>query len=504
MKAIILARVSTDEQKEAGNSLPAQVARIESYCKRKEFKVIETFSFDESAYKDRRDEFDRIIACIDSQKEKVAVCFDKVDRFSRNVFDKRVSTLYELAMKDRIELHFVSDNLAITSEISATEKFHFGINLGLAKYYSDAISDNVKRAYEKMRKEGVWTSKPPLGYVRVSDEKGNKDIIADPERAHLVIKIFELYSTGNYSLETLREESEKMGLKSVSGLKLPRSGIENMIKNPFYYGMAKAGKHPQYPHKYECLITKDLFDKCQDVREGKRTNRPKFVGQDYIFKGLLRCENCGCLMTPEVHKKPSGLVFVYYSCTNAKGICKREYVSEKALLEPVYALLERFAKIKEADQEFLVNELRKTTEAEAVYHQNQISRIRAEQDRINQRKENLVDAFIDKSITRDVYDKKLQEFHDKLQMLGLEFEEHNKADFDYKTTIGIVFSVARRAKEIFVGSETNEKRAFLNYLLQNPTVNQKNLVFTVRSPFNLVLELSSSPLRGGYRESNPN
>lgn len=89
-------------------------------------------------------------------------------------------------------------------------------------------------------------------------------------------------------------------------------------------------------------------------------------------------------------------------------------------------------------------------------------------------------------------------------MLGLEFEEHNKADFDYKTTIGAVFSVARRAKEIFDSSETNEKRAFLNYLLQNPTVEQKNLVFTVRSPFNLVLELTSSPLRGDYRESNPN
>ena len=32
MKAVIIARVSTEEQKEAGNSLPAQVARLESYC----------------------------------------------------------------------------------------------------------------------------------------------------------------------------------------------------------------------------------------------------------------------------------------------------------------------------------------------------------------------------------------------------------------------------------------------------------------------------------------
>ena len=32
MKAIIIARVSTEEQKEAGNSLPAQITRLKSYC----------------------------------------------------------------------------------------------------------------------------------------------------------------------------------------------------------------------------------------------------------------------------------------------------------------------------------------------------------------------------------------------------------------------------------------------------------------------------------------
>ncbi|MEQ1500421.1 MAG: recombinase family protein, partial [Parcubacteria group bacterium] len=61
MKALILARVSTEEQKEAGNSLPAQVDRLKSYCTKKGFEVIQSFSFDESAYKIKRDEFDKIL-----------------------------------------------------------------------------------------------------------------------------------------------------------------------------------------------------------------------------------------------------------------------------------------------------------------------------------------------------------------------------------------------------------------------------------------------------------
>ncbi len=55
--------------------------------------MLKEFSFDESAYKTKRDDFDKILDYVIEQKEKVAVCFDKVDRLSRNIFDKRVSTL---------------------------------------------------------------------------------------------------------------------------------------------------------------------------------------------------------------------------------------------------------------------------------------------------------------------------------------------------------------------------------------------------------------------------
>jgi len=164
MKAIIIARVSTEEQRDAGNSLPAQVVRLERYCQIKSFDILQVCSFDESAYTNDRSEFDRIIDLILNQTEKVVVCCDKVDRLSRNVFDKRISTLYERALCDKIELHFVSDGQIVNSRISAVEKFQFSMSLGLAKYYSDAISDNIKRAIEQKIRKGEWLSKAPFGY----------------------------------------------------------------------------------------------------------------------------------------------------------------------------------------------------------------------------------------------------------------------------------------------------------------------------------------------------
>ena len=72
--------------------------------------------------------------------------------------------------------------------------------------------------------------------------------------------------------------------------------------------------------------------------------------------------------------------------------------------------------------------------------------------------------------------------------------EHTKADHDYQTTVATVISVARRAKEIFENSsEISEKRAFLSNILQNPTLKEKKLYFTIASPFDLVLKLADQP-----------
>lgn len=64
----MLRRGTAEEQREAGNSLPAQVARIEKYCQNKGHEIIQVYSFDESAYTNDREEFDRIIDIVVNQQ----------------------------------------------------------------------------------------------------------------------------------------------------------------------------------------------------------------------------------------------------------------------------------------------------------------------------------------------------------------------------------------------------------------------------------------------------
>ncbi len=503
MKAYILARVSTEEQKEAGNSLPAQQRRMREYIDRTDrLKLDKEYIFDESAYKEHRKEFQKVVEDMLAQKEVVALCCDKVDRLTRD-FLVGLPILEKLRREGKIELHFPSDNLVLNQNSPATDLFHFNIAVSLAQYYSNAISDNTKRANEQKRKRGDWTGRVRLGYKNIQEVDADgkiikKDIVVDPDRAHLIQKLFELYSTGNYSITTAWHEITRLGLKSEDGKPLARSNIAQILHDPFFYGLAKSQKYGLYPHRYPPLITRELFEKCQDVLLGRRRVSSKPLSDTFIFKGLLHCPKCGCLMTPEIKKGK----FIYYSCTNAKGICKREYVPEKTLLEPVFAVLNAFAKIPQEVQDRLCTELRAVNEGEAEFHNREVARLRNEYDKAQRKVEALLDLRLEQSITKDEYDKKLQDLKDKQFRLNVELDEYTKADLEYHISVGTVLNLSRRIAEIFESSETQEKRAILNFILQNPTVNGKKLEFSLRKPFDTVLELANCPI--GLRDLDSN
>lgn len=96
---------------------------------------------------------------------------------------------------------------------------------------------------------------------------------------------------------------------------------------------------------------------------------------------------------------------------------------------------------------------------------------------------------MDKSrrITKDMYDEKLKSLKEEQFDVVIQIEDHTKADESWFLTASRVLDVAQRAVQIFDGcSEPNEKRQFLNFLLQNCRLSGKNLVFDLRKPFDSI------------------
>jgi len=483
MKVIILARVSSEEQ-----DSNAQLIRLKKYCESKSnFESPEIFDFDESGYKDNRVKFAGVLDRLKKSNGRIALCCDKIDRLTRN-FNEELVQLERLRASGRLEMHFPSDGIVIDENSPASDLFRFGIGVIAAKYYSDSISDNVKRKFEEKISKGEILTKAVYGYrnIRIDDKHGSVKI--EPYEAEIVKKVFEWYDSKSYSLNEIR-----LKLKKDYSLDYHRSKVERILKEKFYYGIASYRKGKlEYAHSYPTIISKDIFDRCQDILQGraKSKGKMKFIGKPALYRGLLRCANCGRAISPEQHRGK-----FYYSCTDYDKVCKKKYISEDKI---TIQLAQAFKSIQVPKEglDFVVENLRKVHSDKKFINEKTIDNLNNEFKNLDGRKSKMYDDYLDKSITRDFYESKWKEYNSRQDEITDQLSKLTKSDESYYITMGYVFQLAQSALDLFVGSEMEERRQIINLVFQNASMNGDKLVYTMAEPFNLLQNLDESTIWG--------
>ena len=491
-KAIILARVSTEEQ----DSNEAQSERLKKFAADKGFDKPKIYEIEESSSKADRKKFQAILDTIEKSKDTVHLFVDTIDRLQRSF--KESVILDDMRKAGKVEIYFFRENLHLHKESNSSDLIRWDMGVMFARSYVLQLSDNVKRKFEQMLRTGKWIGQPRLGYQTIEDNNGDRHFVLDPKVAPLVRRAFELYASGKYSVKTLREQLTKDGLRTRNGKKIAPSAVNRLLRDPFYHGiMVSKGK--EYEHRYDCIVSKDLFNKCQKVLDSYRKLPFKKQAKPFVFKGLLRCKRCGCAISPELKKGK----YVYYSCTNYKGMCKRVFVPEPELLEPVYEMLESL-QLPQNKIDYIVAGLRKSNEAKTTYHDQAIKALDSEYMKVQKMLDNLLEMKLQDadSITPDEYAKKQKELKERQHELNIQKESHTKADEDYHITASMLLDLAKRAKSIFKSSEVAEKQQILKYLLQNSTLNGRKLEFTMRSPFNLIADAKHQPIGLRRQDSN--
>ncbi len=493
MKALLLARVSSKEQEE-GQSIPAQIRRHTEYAQKKGFDVEQVFQITESSTRETRKEFEKILTIIRKSRHPYALIADTIDRVQRSF--KESFILNELRMEGKVEIHFYRENLIINQKSNSSDILRWDMGVMFAKSYVLQMSDNIKRSKEEALKKGIWVGLAPFGYLHTTDDKGAKTIIPDPNLKYLIGHMFEQYASGNTSLLALAEKMHAMGMRTKSGRKVAKSQVEAMLKNPFYSGVMNT-KNGLFPHHYEPLISQQLFQRVQDVFAGFNKKPFKAATTAYILKGLITCDKCGCVASPEIKKGK----YIYYSCTNAKNNCSREYVREEVLLVTIQSY---FGKIQLPDStiEEITNYLRSIHDSEQIYHKEQLKTVRQEQDRIQKRISQMYDDKLDGLIDEGLFRQKLEDYKKRQSELRDQLARHETADLQFHVIANQVMQLAKRAWEIFESSEVEEKRQLLNFVFQNLKLDGKNLLVTLREPFHLFIQVKDSPGRWGRLDSN--
>lgn len=493
--AVILARVSSKEQ-EDGHSLEAQLANLESYAQRKDLNVIQVFRIIESSTKGNRPEFERMLDFFRKQKQRTALIVDCVDRLQRSfshypVFDA-------LMRDDLLEIHFVREGNVLDRDATSSQKLMWNMGVVMAQSYTDQLSDNVKRSIKQKIKKGQWIAKAPMGYLNTTDTKtGQNTVVMDKERAFLIKRLFTDYATGTVSQRELKRKADAWGLRTLKGHKISLQTLNNIIHNPFYYGMMQI-KGALYPHTYPPLIDKGLFDACQAVGTGKPNDAPRQTDNGYVLRGMVTCAVSGRKVS---HDRKKGK-FTYLIARSPENPEKKVWIKEEEVMAQIRDMI---ASLHVPDDllDSITGYLRQTHEAEKQHHQESIKTLNRESEDLTGKLDRLTDCLLDQSITKDIYTKKHQEILQRQHDIAARLKQHHSADGQFKIALTMLISLASHSAQLFDCSKNDEKRELIGFLFSNLSLKGTTLCYSLKKPFDMLAGLPTCKEWRAWRDSNP-
>ena len=87
LKAVIYARVSSEEQKKEGFSIPAQLDLLRDFARKNNIQIIKEFEEAETAKQAGRHQFNEMLKFLKTHKNVKNVLCEKTDRLYRNFKD---------------------------------------------------------------------------------------------------------------------------------------------------------------------------------------------------------------------------------------------------------------------------------------------------------------------------------------------------------------------------------------------------------------------------------
>lgn len=498
--AYIYIRVSTDEQAQEGFSLANQKKTCVDYARSHEYHVKKIFIDDgKSGRTTDRPAFQELLTAIDEFKVDALIIY-KIDRFARNVSDFR-DTKKEIETKGLEMISVLEGNITQGSSLIAN------ILASVAEWESEVNGQRTRDALMQKYREGWQPTPPPIGYMSIGREKERKTCKPDPYVYPIIVELFQMYATGNFSILEIQEWLASQNLVSKNGTGLGHSVIHTILQNPFYHGLirwrgeSKMGKHKP-------IITKDLFDTCQYVLAKHRDFLIRRRVHNFLLRGFLYCGVCEQRYTAEWHKNEKiknfdGGRIAYYHCQKRdRNGCPAPYV-EMGEIERLAG--EEFKKL-EFSKEFIEAVVKKVKEILANSRQNSES---AKQAVLNQknafeaRRNTLEDAMLDGTVDRESFKRKHQELQDKILNLDnklIELDNDSKIDVDL---IEEVLAFSRNIYKTYLEAPDYLKRHYLRFFFEKLLVKKKQIVEIVPTPVFKTLLDTNQVIINRFQLPNP-
>lgn len=473
-KAVIYARVSTDEQADNGKSIETQEKICNKWAKDNDYRIIEIYKDEgKSATNLNRPALKELLARCQKQDSIDAILIQDTDRLARNTLDHL--TIKALLKKHDVKLVSISQPMLDDSpEGNLIDTIIASVNA----FQSQITGRKTSKVMEEKARLGWYPGGlPPLGYKNLVNPSPlstlDKKIIGfDQQTAPLMKKVFEMYSTGNYSIKDLADFLNKKGVISPRGFKIHISTLNNFLRDEFYIGKFM-WKKIQYDGNHAPLIEKGLFNKVQLVLDAHNQYASRKRKHNYLLRGFLYCSECGNRYWAEKHKKKSGLIYDFYFCSSCKG---DTYTDVSKLEKKVEKLFERI-ELSKKYTDHVRETARRILDDNRRNQDGETNRLQAEKSKVEKAmRETEDDRFVHKTLTPEAFQRIYERYENDLKNIENEMKNVKK---DYSRGLQVLEKILTLAENIGVAYSTAKEplqRKYLGLFFKRFTVKGDRIV----------------------------
>jgi site-specific DNA recombinase len=257
LRAAIYTRVSTEDQAKEGFSLDAQLEKLKSYCKARDWIVASEYVDDGYSGRNvKRPAYTRMMVEVDKWDTILVIKMDRIHRNSKN-FMLMMEQLKKLGKE------FVSMTESLDTS-TAMGRFVMDIIQRIAQLESEQIGERVYVGMEQKAKTngGVLGFNIPYGYDYI-----NGKLVVNNSEANIIKKIFDMYKN-KFGMKKIAEILNKENIPTKLNKKWGSQTISLILKNPVYCGFLHWEDYLN-PSKHIPIIDKNTFNEVQKIIQKK-------------------------------------------------------------------------------------------------------------------------------------------------------------------------------------------------------------------------------------------
>ena len=226
----------------------------------------------------------------------------------------------------------------------------------------------------------------------------------------------------------------------------------------------------------------------QDLLGNNR--RPRAKKYDFPYTGLMTCGECGCAITAEEHRKPSGRRYTYYHCTKKRGSCSQPYLPHTKLEDQFRDILHHIT-VTDEFKDWAIKHLKKShsqeIKARTAMFLSQQKAYNASQKQLDK----LVDMHLRELISEDEYRQKRLTLQSELASQKLKLTDTEKRAADWLELTERALNFANLAPKTFQNGTDQQKREIIPALGSNFILKDKTITLNLQKPFTLLKNVNT-------------